>query len=68
MPTLRALITPLLGLLALAVAGAPLLAGGVQPATVLVMLTGLLAMMCWWERLIVSRMLVAAPVALPVAR
>jgi hypothetical protein len=65
MPTLRALITPLLGLLALAVAGAPLLAGGVQPATVLVMLTGLLAMMCWWERLIVSRMLGAAPAALP---
>jgi hypothetical protein len=64
MPTLRALITPLLGLLALAVAGAPLLTGRAQAATVLVILTGLLALMCWWQRLIVSRMLGAAPAAL----
>jgi hypothetical protein len=65
MPTLRALITPLLGLLALAIAGAPLFLRGAQPISVLAMLVGLLALMCWWERSIVSRMLGAAPAALP---
>jgi hypothetical protein len=65
MPTVRTLISPLLGLLALAVAGAPLITPSAEPTTVLVMLVGLLAIMCWWERLIVSRMLGAAPAALP---
>jgi hypothetical protein len=65
MPTLRALITPFLGLLALAIAGAPLFLRGAQPLSVLAMLVGLLALMCWWERSIVSRMLGAAPAALP---
>ncbi|MDQ6811181.1 MAG: hypothetical protein M3Z95_04705 [Actinomycetota bacterium] len=65
MPTLRALIAPVLGLLASAIAITPLLLINTEPVSVLVMLVGLLALMCWWERLIVSRMLGAAPAALP---
>jgi hypothetical protein len=64
MPTVRALITPVLGLLALAIAITPLLLANPDPVSVLVMLVGLLALMCWWERRMVSRMLGAASAAL----
>lgn len=65
MSTLRALITPLSGTVALAVASAPLLFTNTEPGSVLVMLVGLLALMCWWQRRMVSRMLGAAPAAIP---